>query len=61
MNDTVTILLDFEDDTWTWAPVTSRWVAEWELWKVGLTGRWEGRRVLRAQIVPVQELPEGFA
>lgn len=51
--DNVVILLDFADATWTLTPVMPRWVAEWELRRIGEYGMpWEGRQVIKALIIP---------
>lgn len=50
--DNVVILLDFADDTWILTPAMPRWVAEWELRRIGEYGMpWEGKRVVQALII----------
>lgn len=54
--DLVVLLLDFEGDTWEVSDSMPRWVAEWELRRIGEYGmRWKGRRVTGALIVPREE------
>ncbi len=56
--DTVMILLDLADETWTLSERMPRWCAEWELRRIGELGmRWHDKRVIGALIVTCSPEP----
>jgi hypothetical protein len=56
-NDPVRIFLVLESEptSWTWTPITCRWMARAAIHDFSQGVEWEGSRVIRALIVEVSE------